>query len=367
MEKILVVEDEVDVNNGICEILESAGYKVFNAYDGDEALKILDKTIPDLVISDIMMPGRNGYELLEEFQKRYGPYNIPFIFLTAKAYYDDIREGMKYGADDYLVKPFKAKELLESVDARLKKSRQQKEFFKEIANNISSYIPHELRTPLVAILGFNQLIIEQGDTFTKEEIIDMIKRIHSSLSRLHSRVEKFITYADVVSTANNKILLNETREKFEEKDVASIVAVTADELAAKHKRVQNLKLDVEPCLAPINEVYFSVALKELIENAIKFSKENSPLNIKGKIDEKREFYLLEIENEPTAEFELTNPKKIIPFFQQKRNENNQMGNGLGLPIAETSLQIIGADFDISKRENTIVMRIKTPLKKRALI
>ncbi len=360
METILVVEDEVDVNNGICELLTSAGYEVLKAYDSEEALKILDNTIPDLVISDIMMPGKDGYQLLEEFQKRYGAYNIPFIFLTAKAYYDDIRTGMTYGADDYLIKPFKAKELLQAVQTRLKKSRKLKEFFNEIAGNISHYIPHELRTPLVAILGFNQLIIEQSEFFSKDEIVDMVKKIHSSLFRLHSRIEKFIVYSDVISTASNKMLIKEAQENFEKLDVANIISISADELAAKYKRINDLIYELEPCKLPTHELFLKIAVKELVENAIKFSNKNTPFTIKGKSN--NNYYMISFENTPNVEFNLTNPRKIAPFFQQNRDEQNQIGNGLGLPIAEAALNILGAKFNIEKKSDKIVAKITLPVK-----
>jgi len=356
MEKILVVEDEADVNSGICELLKTAGYDVISAYNGKEALKLLESTIPDLVISDIMMPGKNGYQLLDEFQQKYGPYNIPFIFLTAKAYYDDIREGMKYGADDYLIKPFKAKDLLEAVESRLKKSKKQREFFNEIANNISAYIPHELRTPMVGILGFHHLIIENSDDFSKEEIVEMVKRINTSLHRLNSRIEKFITYADVASTLNNKILLKEIRNKFTKQNPANLLAITADELAAKNERIRDIQLDLQPAEVALNEMYFKIAIKELIENAIKFSNKNSPIKIKGEFKEER--YKIEIENISNSDFNLTNPRKIIPFFQFKREENNQIGNGLGLPIAHAALEILNAFFNILREGNKIKMLIE---------
>lgn len=122
--KILVVEDEHEVRKTIVDLLESAGYSVKQAVDGLEAVKHLEQEIPDLILSDILMPNMDGYQLLEHFRQMDGNDDIPFIFLSAKMENRDIKRGLSEGADDYMTKPFRVKDLLAIVEIRLKLKRK---------------------------------------------------------------------------------------------------------------------------------------------------------------------------------------------------------------------------------------------------
>jgi len=121
MKKVLIIEDESVVRNNIETLLSESGYKVFKAGNGIEGIKKAQTEMPDLIICDIMMPDIDGFEVLE-YLNHYSLTNIiPFVFLTAKSDAADLRRGMNLGADDYIIKPFKAVELLQAVETRLKK------------------------------------------------------------------------------------------------------------------------------------------------------------------------------------------------------------------------------------------------------
>lgn len=121
MPKILVVEDDNDLNNLIQTILESKGHDVFAARNGMEALDILDVMHIDLIISDIMMPRLNGITLLTDI--REANMKMPVLLITAKGSYDDKNKGFSCGADDYMVKPIDIKELILRVNALLRRSK----------------------------------------------------------------------------------------------------------------------------------------------------------------------------------------------------------------------------------------------------
>ena len=133
MKKILIIEDHADVRENTADLLELNGYRVASSADGPSGLELAQKFQPDLIICDIMMPGMDGYEVLKTLQKDAATGRIPFIFLTAKTEKEDLRRGMNMGADDYLTKPFEEVELLEAIEARLKKhSFLQREFAKGV-------------------------------------------------------------------------------------------------------------------------------------------------------------------------------------------------------------------------------------------
>lgn len=117
MTKILVVEDEKAISNLIEVNLKRAGYQVTCVYDGLAAADILEMQSYDLILLDVMLPGVDGYELMEYL----APMEIPVIFLTAKASVADRVKGLKLGADDYLTKPFEIIELLARVETVLRR------------------------------------------------------------------------------------------------------------------------------------------------------------------------------------------------------------------------------------------------------
>ncbi|WP_160679065.1 response regulator transcription factor [Clostridium sp. C8-1-8] len=116
---ILVVDDEVSIINFIKMGLEAEGYKVYEAYDGNEAIDLAQKINPHIVILDVMLPGMDGYEVCTRIKKIV---KTSIIMLTAKDEVDDLVKGLDLGADDYMSKPFSFKELLARINARVRNS-----------------------------------------------------------------------------------------------------------------------------------------------------------------------------------------------------------------------------------------------------
>lgn len=127
MFNILVVEDDKNLKKLIVTYLRKNNYNTFEASDGNEALDLIDKQYIDLVISDIMMPKMDGYELLSEL--RSAKYDLPIMLITAKSDISDKKKGFILGADDYMVKPIEMEEMILRVEAllkRVKSTNQQK-------------------------------------------------------------------------------------------------------------------------------------------------------------------------------------------------------------------------------------------------
>jgi two-component system OmpR family response regulator len=126
--KILIIEDETILRENIVDFLELKNFKTYQAKNGLDALEILHKNVPDIIISDISMPVFNGIQLLKIIRKNDIYNHIPFIFLTAKAEKDDLRDGMLNGADDYIIKPFTFDVLYNSINTRINRLKQLQEF-----------------------------------------------------------------------------------------------------------------------------------------------------------------------------------------------------------------------------------------------
>ena len=125
MKSVLVVEDQIEMLESIQTILEMEGYRVLTASHGRAGLQMAREHNPDLILSDVMMPEMNGYDLLRELRATSGLESTPFIFMTALAESTDMRRGMNLGADDYLTKPVSRESLLETIVARFARQLAQ--------------------------------------------------------------------------------------------------------------------------------------------------------------------------------------------------------------------------------------------------
>ncbi|MDC3337226.1 response regulator [Flavobacteriales bacterium] len=149
--KILVIEDEPGLRMTLSDLLEINGYAVSTAKDGLDGFNSILEFNPHLVICDINMPKMNGYEVLSSINKRMSEELMPaFLFLTARVQLEDIKQGLKLGADDYILKPFVSTDLLASIEMRLKKRRalinysaNNKEATTEAPNRLNNVVVNE--------------------------------------------------------------------------------------------------------------------------------------------------------------------------------------------------------------------------------
>jgi len=177
---ILIVEDNPDVTNYICSFMKNE-YRILKAENGEEGLKLVIDKYPDLIISDLMMPEMDGFELCHKIKNDERISHIPVILLTAKADLDSKIEGLEFGADDYVTKPFEARELIirskNLIDQR-KKLREKFSFIMDLKPEdiASSSMDEQLLRRLIAVFEDH---IEKSN-FTTE---DLAKEI--GLSRMH--------------------------------------------------------------------------------------------------------------------------------------------------------------------------------------
>ncbi len=139
MKKILVIEDEPEMRRNIATLLRYHEYEPIEAENGCKGVELARREKPDLILCDVMMPEMDGYGVLQALQQDAGMALIPFVFLTAKGDKVDLRSGMNLGADDYLTKPVANADLVQAIEARLRRSQQNAS--REFKPNFSSAQP----------------------------------------------------------------------------------------------------------------------------------------------------------------------------------------------------------------------------------
>ncbi len=179
MFNILVVEDDQALRTLFCTVLSKHGYAYFEAKDGLEAWDIIEKQYIDLMISDIMMPNMDGYELVRGL--RENGYNMPILMITAKDTFEDMKSGFHMGTDDYMVKPVNVNEMILRVNALLRRAQIVNERKLQFGDMELSY------DDLTVCLNGENMIIPQKEfyilykllsnpnkVFTKQQIMDEI-------------------------------------------------------------------------------------------------------------------------------------------------------------------------------------------------
>ena len=179
--KLLLIEDEPDLADNIKSILELNEFDVTTARDGEAGIKLAKQIVPDIIISDILMPNKTGYEVLEELSRDEKTSHIPFIFLTAKVEHKDLRKGMELGADDYVTKPFSPRVLFSRVKAVLRRNAEtdkptQIVYFGEYSLEAEKYLVKKKEKSIPLTLSefgiLRRLVLNRGKVLTRNQLLD---------------------------------------------------------------------------------------------------------------------------------------------------------------------------------------------------
>lgn len=179
MFNIMVVEDDTQMRRLLCTVLTKNGYNALGAENGAAALDILDREIVDLIISDLMMPELDGYELTK--QLREANYNMPILIITAREDFESKQKGFSLGTDDYMVKPIDVNEMVLRVGALLRRAKIANEHRINCGNTELDYdslsVRNEDKTAVLPQKEFYllyKLISYPDRIFTRQQLMDEI-------------------------------------------------------------------------------------------------------------------------------------------------------------------------------------------------
>lgn len=190
--KILVIEDDA-VHRAVLEnILSDEGYRVVTADNGQEGLELVAKEDPDLVITDIRMPIKDGYTVCRELRDNPKTKYVPVVILTANHDPDDLVYGFEQGAFDYILKPFENQELMARVNSAVKFKALRDELIAEkqktVLLELAGGAAHELNQPLTIIKTTAYLLKSKiaADKFDKDEFMKYFEKVDKSIERMSS-------------------------------------------------------------------------------------------------------------------------------------------------------------------------------------
>jgi signal transduction histidine kinase len=343
---ILVVEDDINLLEGIRTVLELEGYRVLTAENGEHALGVLRNAtqLPELVVSDIMMPHMDGIQLLEEIRKMPGWLAIPFIFLTARSEKGDIQRGKQLGVDDYLIKPFDADDLLIAVESRLNRHRalnaaHQGEM-EELKRRILTILNHEFRTPLTFVVAYADMLNNQQTTnLSNDELLTFLKGVNIGAVRLRRLIENFIHLVEM-ETGDAQETFKVRRAPVSRNNLESVLKNAHSavfQTGVKHTCKIEIAKNIPVFVADAE--YLRMAMIQLLDNAVKFSPEDKPI-VMGAKAEKDELHLWVRDSGrgiPASE----QAQIWDLFYQINRAFHEDQGTGSGLAIVKGIAELHG--------------------------
>lgn len=344
-EHLLLIVDDLPKNLQILgTILRGEGYNVAAATSGNQALSILENSLPDLILLDIMMPELNGYEVCEKLKIDAATSNIPVIFLTAKNEIEDKIKGFEVGAVDFISKPFDHAELLARIQTHLelKKSRdlieemnkslraQTRELKKlnEEKNEFLQIVAHDLKNPLHNIQLLTQELNQASSTNTNESKQHLCAQIFNNADRMLTLIKNFL---NINAIEEGKITIRK-----EIVDLNKIVnsVIQNNEEYGKQKRIKIQFSSDNNYTINSDKDALAQIIDNLLSNAIKYSPFEKNIFI-SVFSECENFVFFKVEDQGPGIKEEEAERLFKKFSRlSTRPTGGEFSNGLGLSIAK---------------------------------
>jgi CheY-like chemotaxis protein/anti-sigma regulatory factor (Ser/Thr protein kinase) len=280
LKTILIIDDDSTLSSTLALGLEANGYRALCAADAAIGWKLAHAHLPDLILSDIEMPGTDGRRLLQDLRAAPAIAHCQFVLMTGKATLGNSRTAMDLGADDFLLKPFTLPALLACLAARLRRAelsrRVDDRAVEQLRRSLGPNLPQKFFTPLASILGLAELLRAELDPQSQAEMRQDLQDIEAAARQLHR-------------TLRNHLLLLAGEP---EPGAAPHAPLGAEEVrmaltngsraaATRHERTADLTLELTGCSlrAPLADL--GVLAEELCDNAFSFSRPGTAVRVRA--------------------------------------------------------------------------------------
>lgn len=337
MKTVLLIDDDQTVLSTYAFALKSEGYEVLTAAGGEEGLALARKHLPDVIVTDIHMPGTDGRSVLRMVREDPNLGHKQVVLMTGNPRDITPRSGMELGADDFLVKPFGLDELIRCVEARLQRGRVnwrvEDKVITSLRANLHKALPHEFFTPLAGIVGLVEILKAECEEMPPAEMRDILSDIEKSGWRLQRTLRNYLLIINDQGVKRREEMLGG-------ESVREAIANGARTAAERAGRASDLQLVITPVPIRGDPADLAAMVEELVDNACSFSAKGSAVSIRM---EGRG--VLEVEDRGrgmTAE----QRARIGAFQQFDRGKFEQQGLGLGLALVQRLADACGARFSL---------------------
>lgn len=342
MKTILLVDDSQLLVGTYSMALRKKGYNVIEADSGVTGLALARKHLPDLIISDVDMPGGDGATLLREIRRDPELKSKQVVLMTGRPDLVTPRKGMEEGADDFLLKPVGLDVLQSCVEARFRRAdinwRVEDQTLAQLRSSVPPQLPHELFIPMAGIIGLMEILRSDFPSFTPAQISDIHNEIYKSALRVQRTLRNYLLILDLQNAAYEPAPPPLSPQEAEES-----VRHGIDEALRLNERRGDVDVRVKAGSISVKPGDLSRIVEELVDNACKFSRRGTPVQVElvadGRLvvtDAGRGLTPEEIEH-------------LAAFQQFDRKKHEQEGLGLGLALVQKLADLSGAKFLIHSR------------------
>ncbi len=351
---VLLADDNADMREYVQRLL-SKQFRVITAVDGEDALAKMHEYRPDLLLSDAMMPKLDGFQLLKQVRQSPELQATPVILLSARAGEEAKVEGLEAGADDYLIKPFAARELLARVDANIRIARERMAAMKEYAEKLEQAVrrrtqelrnlnhslersnedlqqfahvaSHDLKEPVRKIRTFSGRLLDEYAAMLPDEAQVFLKKIQQATARMYTMIDGVLQYSAINGGEQpiSAVDLNEVVAQIET-DLELVIR----ERNATIQRGQLLMIEGAPVL--LYQLFYN-----LINNSLKFGKsdDNCLITIESRLTEGAGKRIAELTlTDNGIGFDPEQAARIFETFVRLNSKDRYEGTGLGLSLCK---------------------------------
>ncbi len=344
MKTILLIDDDEMIRAIFGTALERFGYRTIVAASGGEALELARKHLPELILSDINMPGIDGCTLLQSLRADRELATKQIVLMTGSRAEPMQRRSMELGADDFLLKPFSPEELQRCVTARFQRAeisrRVEDKVIRDLQATLDSTLPHEFFTPLAGILGLVEILKMDISQLPRSEVEEMLDDIQRSGLRLHRTLKNYLT---VLELRNGEPKAPTPTLTLSPEATSHTIKTGAESAAQRHGRADDLRFALATCAVKSNPNEIAMMVEELVDNACAYSRKGSTVEIRLSSDG---VLMIQDSGRGMTPEQLS---QLGAFRQFDRRKFEQQGLGVGLELAQRLAGRQNAAFEISSQ------------------
>ena len=336
--QICVVDDNRVARETLSAILRVAHYEVITAESGSSALELLERTSPDVILLDVIMPDIGGIELCTMIKSNPEWKHIPIILITAEMDRDLLIEGLNAGADEFLIKPVGAAELRARISTmlRIKYQYDALQATLTLREDLANMIVHDIRSPLSAAILYSQMIERRGVFDEKAE--KHLKIVQTQLNRINSFLGDMLVIAKM---ERGKLLLSV--QSVDVNKLIKEVAEVYNHVLLSSNRHLKLDLGQDIPLISADPNLFRRVIDNLLSNATRFAPPSTSVTVQTRYDQISEVVIIKVEDEGKG-IEVEHRERIFDRYEVVSVKNEGFGVGLGLAFCKMVTEAHGGEI-----------------------